>query len=163
MKALIVIVGGYVAIGLAVGVVALLRYKVKPLHMLEGLTPFGSVAACMALWPLILVAERSLALTRRRLSRGPIRTDWVVTEFQVPEAWIKDPVARLPQEFDWKAEGLTPVDNPGVKELLDMMVVGDELRRFSSDAESWQRLAGRAGFVLLRKRQQVAHLTTTMN
>jgi hypothetical protein len=55
------------------------------------------------------------------------------------------------------------VDNPGVKELLDMMVVGDELRRFSSDAESWKSLAGRAGYVLLRRGQQAAHLTTTMN
>lgn len=163
MKTLGAILGLYFSIGWVVGLVALVRSQAQPYYMLEDLSPIKSAAAAVVFWPLILLAEWDLERMRRRLREGPIRTDWVTREYQIPKSWIKDRVATRPQDFDWNTAGLTPEDNPGVKELLDMMVVGDELRQFRSDVDSWRRLSGRAGYVLLRGGQQVAHLTTIMN
>lgn len=47
--------------------------------------------------------------------------------------------------------------------LRAQMRDGDELWSFSSAPESWQQLCGRAGFVLVRDGQAVAHLVTMMN
>lgn len=49
------------------------------------------------------------------------------------------------------------------KELLAEMQPDDELWEFRSPPETWQHLAGRAGFAVIRKGEVVAVLTTMMN
>jgi len=49
------------------------------------------------------------------------------------------------------------------KALLAQMQPGDELWEFSSSEESWQHLAGRAGFALVRNGEVVASIVTMMN
>ncbi len=163
MKVLITILGWYLAIGWVVGIVALVRSRTNPLHLLDDLSPIKSAVAALVMWPIILLSDWEFRRTCRRLSEGPVRTDWVVTNYQVPAEWITQKVADSPGEFDCEGGRYTPEDNPGVQELLDLMVSGDELWRFNSGAESWQHLAGRAGYVVVRDGQQIAHLTTMMN
>jgi hypothetical protein len=40
---------------------------------------------------------------------------------------------------------------------------GDGIYKFSSDQESWDRLAGRAGYALIRDNQIIAEIITLMN
>ena len=71
----------------------------------------------------------------------------------------------------WETDRLT-VDEveaayPGMKPeweaLKAAMQPGDELWAFSSPAESWRHLAGRAGIVLLRNGEAVADMVTLLN
>ena len=163
MKTLAAILGLYLSTGWVVGLVALVRSRARPFYMLEDLSPIKSAAAAAVFWPMVLLKEWELKQTRRRLNEGPVRTDWVVTDYQVPAGWITQKVADSPGEFDWGGGRYNPTDNPGIKELLDLMVPGDELWKFSSSSESWRNLAGRAGYVVLRKGQQIAHLSTCIN
>ena len=163
VKVLITILGWYLAIGWVVGIVAMVRSRTNPFHLLDDLGPIKSAVAALVLWPMILLSEWEFRRTCRRPSEGPVRTDWIVTNYQVPAEWITQKVADSPGEFDWGRGRYNPPDNPGVKELLDLMVPGDELWKFNSGAESWRHLAGRAGYVVVRHGQQVAHLTTIMN
>jgi hypothetical protein len=47
--------------------------------------------------------------------------------------------------------------------LLAQMQPGDELWEFSSSQESWQALAGRAGFAVVRNGKVIASMVTMMN
>lgn len=163
MKVFVTILGSYLAIGWIVGVVAMVRSRTNPFHLLDTLGPLKSAAAALVMWPMVLLSEWEFQRTCRRLSEGPVRTDWVVTDHQVPAGWITARVVDSPGEFDWEGGRYNPSDNPGIQELLDLMVTGDELWKFNSGKESWQHLAGRAGYVVVRHGQQVAHLTTIMN
>ena len=163
MKVFVTILGSYLAIGWVVGVVALVRSRKNPFHLLDTLGPIKSAAAALVLWPMVLLSEWEFRRTCRRLSEGPVRTDWVVTDRQVPAGWITAKVADSPSEFDWENGRYKRQEHPGIQDLLDLMVPDDELWKFNSGKESWQHLAGRAGYVVLRKGQQVGHLTTVMN
>ena len=163
MKALITGLGLYLAIGWIVGMAALLRSRTNPYNLLEDLGPMKSAAASLALWPIVLLDEWQFQSMCRRLSEGPVRTDWITTDTRVPAKWITRKVASSSAEYDWENGHYNPADNPGIQELLDLMQPGDELWWFSTSKESWSRLCGRAGYVVLRDGQQVAHLTLIMN
>ncbi len=163
VKVLITILGSYLAIGWVVGIVALVRSRTNPFHLLDDLEPIKSAVAALVMWPIVLLSEWEFRRTCRRLNEWPVRTDWVVTDYQVPAVWITRKVANSPGEYDWEKGRHNPVDHPGIQELLDLMVPGDELWKFSSGAESWGQLAGRGGYVILRNGEHVAHLTTMMN
>lgn len=49
------------------------------------------------------------------------------------------------------------------KDLLSKRQPGDELWSYSSDAESWENLAGRAGYALVREGAVIAKVETVMN
>ena len=157
------ILGLYLAIGWTVGLVALFRSRTNQFYMLEDLSPIRSAAAAIVFWPLVLLEEWDLERTRRRLREGPVRTDWVVIDHQVPTTWVTRKVANSAGEYDWEKGRYKPAEHPGIQELLNLMVPGDELWKFSSSRESWSNLCGRAGYVVLRNGEQVAHLTTVMN
>jgi hypothetical protein len=163
VKILISILGVYLAVGWVMGMAALLRSRTKPLRLLDDLSPIQAAAAALALWPVVLLDEWTFRRMCRRLGEGPIRTDWVMTEIQIPNDWITQEVASDARAFDWGDGQYNPTDNPGLRELLALMTPGDELWKFSSSAESWRNLSGRAGYVVLRKGEQIAHLTTIMN
>jgi hypothetical protein len=163
VKALITTLGLYLAVGWIVGMVALLRSRRNPFKLLDSLGPMQSAAAAMSLWPAVLLAEWQFQQMCRRLSESPVRTDWIMTESQVPADWIRRKVVSDSAEYDWEKGRYNPTDNPGIRDLLNLMTRGDELWWFSSSDESWSHLSGRAGYVVLRNGQQVAHLTIMMN
>jgi hypothetical protein len=86
--------------------------------------------------------------------------NWLQTRVTVAEAEAAhlvqtdrlgpDPVPFGFQNEQWRA-------------LLAQMQEGDELWQFSSPAESWQHLAGRAGIALVRQGKVVASIVTLMN
>ena len=49
------------------------------------------------------------------------------------------------------------------KQLLAAMQPGDELWEFSSPADTWKHLAGRAGFAVVRNGNPIASLVTCMS
>jgi hypothetical protein len=49
------------------------------------------------------------------------------------------------------------------RELLSMMQDGDELRTFSTNNESWDNMAGRAGVSLVRNGETIYSIVTKMN
>jgi len=51
----------------------------------------------------------------------------------------------------------------GVKELIDQMQPGDQLRAFNSPRKAWKRRAGRRGYVVLRNGQPIAASITALN
>lgn len=163
MKLLVDLVSLYFTIGAVVAAVALARSDTAPFDLWSDNEPVTSILGTIALWPLSLFAEWDVLQRRRRLNQGPIRTDWVTKGLSVPKDWIATKVAGSPDDLDWHASGERPRRDSGVQELLDMMIPGDELWWFSSRDDSWRKLAGRAGYVLLREGKQIAHLTTLMN
>jgi len=157
------ILGAYVAIGLVVAIQTWIRSRKHPLLLIDNERPLLSALITVPLWPIVLPEQRAWTRRLRRLREQGVRTDWVMKEVEVPSAWIKTKLLSDPAEFDRQASGCNPADNPGVRELLDMMIPGDELWEFSSNDDSWRNLAGRAGYVIFRDVRQVAHLTTLMN
>ena len=82
----------------------------------------------------------------------------------VPPEWLFDPVDIDEMESDW-------LDKPGpygvpkkewVK-LKSQMEEHDEIFSFSSPPQSWENLAGRAGYALVRDGEVVASIVTMMN
>ena len=143
--------------------VALLRSRTNPFNLLDSLGPMKSAAASLALWPIVILDEGQFQSMCRRLRKGTVRIDWITTDARVTPKWITRKVANSSVEYDWENAHFNPADNPGIQELLDLMQPGDELWWFSTSKESWSRLCGRAGYVVLRDGQQVAHLVLIMN
>jgi hypothetical protein len=63
--------------------------------------------------------------------------------------------------------GTAPVafgfDNGRWRELITQMQDGDELWEYTSPAETWANMAGRAGYALVREGKIVGQITTLMN
>ncbi len=86
-----------------------------------------------------------------------------MTEF-VPYTWLFGVVDIDEIERDW-------LDKPGPygvpkkewMELKAQMKDGDEIRAFSSPNDSWNHLAGRAGYALVRKGKAITGIVTLMN
>ena len=85
-------------------------------------------------------------------------------EPEIPSQWLLDPVDMDEIELNW-------LDKPapyGVSRdewgsLKCLMKDGDVIHTFSSPPESWQHLAGRAGYAVVRQGQAVASVVTMMN
>ncbi len=86
--------------------------------------------------------------------------DWLTRKLTVEEAEAENLVSdeRL---------GLTPVPfgycNSEWRNLRAQIQPGDELWEFTSPAESWAQLFGRAGIALIREGEVVDSITTMMN
>lgn len=93
-----------------------------------------------------------------------VPTEWLDERITVAEAERRHPgirderLARHP-ELGRPFGGL----NAEWEALKAQMEPGDELWTFLSSAESWRRLAGRAGVALLRDGTAIAVITTMMN
>jgi hypothetical protein len=87
---------------------------------------------------------------------------------EVPAGWLKAVVGV--EEIDaWQAERATSDGRPleevaaGWIALKAKMLPGDEIWYFASDPESWQHLAGREGYALVRDGDVIDALVTAMN
>ena len=86
-----------------------------------------------------------------------------MTEF-IPSAWLQGAIDMDEIERDF-------VDNPGPygvsnqewEALKAQMKDGDEIRAFSSPPDSWNHLAGRAGYALVREGKAIAGAITLIN
>jgi hypothetical protein len=84
--------------------------------------------------------------------------------------WLTEKVSveRVEQDFTGADDGRVPnvpfgFQNAAWEELKGEMRPGDELWLFSSDNESWQRLAGRAGVCAVRDGDVVGSLVTRIS
>ena len=82
----------------------------------------------------------------------------------IPSSWLFDPIDVDEIESEW-------LDKPGPYgvaseewgELKSQMKEGDEIRAFSSPPDSWEHLAGRTGYALVREGIAIAGIVTWMN
>lgn len=86
--------------------------------------------------------------------------DWLIKTLTVEQAEAEHMVTderlgQMPVPFGFC--------NAAWKDLVARMQPGDELWRFSSSAESWQRLGGCGGIALIRRGEVVASVLTDMN
>jgi hypothetical protein len=89
----------------------------------------------------------------------------------IPAEWLKERISveQAERAHSVRLEDLGPDPVPfGYQknewlELRSSMQPGDELWNYSSSAESWAHLAGRAGIAVVRNGTVVAHLVTLMN
>lgn len=94
-----------------------------------------------------------------------IRSEWLDEKITVEEAERQNP--GLPN--DDRAERFPEIRkpfgflSPKWDALKAQMQPGDELWTFSSSAESWQNLAGRAGIALVRDKKVIATIVTRLN
>ena len=83
----------------------------------------------------------------------PITLEAAERAYMPPRDDRSDPAPRKPFGFN----------NAQWEELKAHMQPGDELWTFSSPADSWQHLAGRAGVALVRNKKVVGAIVTLMN
>lgn len=87
-----------------------------------------------------------------------------MTDEFIPDAWLLDPVDIDEIEAEWLDKpapyGVPSDEWAGLKA---QMQPGDKIHAFSSPPESWESLAGRAGYALVRGGKAVAGIVTMMN
>jgi hypothetical protein len=76
----------------------------------------------------------------------------------VPADWLREKVT-----VDQAEAQAIRGENQEWQAIKSGIEAGDEVWLFSSDAESWRHLAGRAGVVVVRDGVQVASMVTMMN
>lgn len=74
---------------------------------------------------------------------------------EIPSSWLYDSVDMDEIERDWLDQS-APYGVPGKEwaRLKSLMKNGDEILAFSSASESWQPIAGRAGYAVVREGRQ---------
>lgn len=101
----------------------------------------------------------------------------ITKQVQVAERWAREEIQRIKSERpypprEWLTERVTLADIGDVRSLSHRKwssvikaraTERDELWRFSSPADQWQNLAGRAGFALVREGRPIDHVVTLMN
>jgi hypothetical protein len=115
---------------------------------------FGALAA-----PLIVHAESAVAPDRELIERKTIaelEAEYTLRPDQLHESDRSGPRA----QFLLKPFGAL---NTQWEALKARMQPGDELWTFSTSAQSWQDLAGRAGVALVRHGEIIERLVTIMN
>jgi len=82
----------------------------------------------------------------------------------VPSSWLLDPIDIDEIESDWLDKpGPYGVPSRDWMELKAQMTERDEIRAFQSPPDSWEHLAGRAGYALVREGIAIAGIITMMN
>lgn len=82
----------------------------------------------------------------------------------VPSSWLLGVVDIDEIDRDWLDKpGPYGVDRSEWEALKSQMEEGDEIRAFKSPSESWENLAGRAGYALVRDGRAIAGFITLMN
>ena len=78
--------------------------------------------------------------------------------------WTKSEAAFPPNEWLTTRIGIEDIDRAEVgKNIMARLTERDELWEFSSPADHWENLAGRAGVALIRDGRSIAHVITMMN
>ena len=85
-------------------------------------------------------------------------------EQDIPSSWLFDPVDMDEIERDW-LDKPAPYGIPSDEwnRLKSLMEDGDVIHAFSSPSESWEHLAGRAGYAVVRDGQAIVSVVTLMN
>ena len=118
-----------------------------------------TTALAAVFWPAFI--PDVLAARRGVRTEGPsVPIDWLVTltsiEHEAATNVVTDPrLGPDPVPFGFQ--------HSLWKDLVAHFRPGDELWTYSSPAESWEHLAGRAGLALVRNKRVVAHICTLMN
>ena len=85
-------------------------------------------------------------------------------ESVVPESWLQQQLTVDEAETEYMHEG---IPFGGMIEewnaLKSQMLDGDEIWEFSSSADSWNHLAGRAGLALVRRAKAIDCIVTIFN
>jgi hypothetical protein len=116
------------------------------------------VASIVAVWPLATLAQE------KPRDEPCIPQSWLQEKTTVAEAEAANPgimddrVTRFPEAA--KPFGF---QNQEWEKFKALIAPGDELRKFSSPAESWEHLAGRAGVALVRDGVPIKIIVTLMN
>jgi hypothetical protein len=83
--------------------------------------------------------------------------------------WTKSEPSFPPNEWLTKRIGIEDIDRAkvgkkaGWSNIMARLTERDELWEFSSPADHWENLAGRAGVALIREGRSIAHVITMMN
>jgi len=122
---------------------------------------FIALASAAAALPCTVQAQQGKAQT---VERPMIPRSWLNEKTTVTEAEAANPGIR-----DGRAERFANAAKPfgfqnrRWEELKALVLPGDEIWTFSSPAESWERLAGRAGVALVRDGVPIRVIFTMMN
>ena len=82
----------------------------------------------------------------------------------IPSSWLLGVIHMDEIESEWLDKpGPYGVTSRDWMELMSQMKEGDEIRAFKSPPDSWEHLAGRAGYALVRKGIAIAGIVTLMN
>jgi hypothetical protein len=89
-----------------------------------------------------------------------------MAEQAIPKDWLQERATAAEAEAHHTSpEWPVPFGalNAEWEQMLTQMQPGDELWSFASPRESWEQLAGRAGYALVRDGVAIAVLVTMMN
>jgi hypothetical protein len=85
-------------------------------------------------------------------------------ESVVPQSWLQKQLTVDEAETEYMHEGIPFGDmNKRWDALKSQMMDGDEIWEFSSSADSWNHLAGRAGLALVRQGKVIDCIVTILN
>jgi hypothetical protein len=85
-------------------------------------------------------------------------------EPDIPSQWLFDAVDMDEMESDWLDKPAPyGVSREAWNRLKSLMEAGDVIHAFSSPSESWEHLAGRAGYAVVRDGQAIVSVVTLMN
>jgi len=76
-------------------------------------------------------------------------------EEYVSASWLRKKVDFEDLEYE--------ITKDDIDRFKDQMLEGDEIWRFSSGSSSWQNLAGRAGYALVRDGKAIDGVVSVMN
>ncbi len=81
----------------------------------------------------------------------------------IPKEWLEALTTVAEIESGFKQQRLAASWLEDWHALVDAMQPGDELWSFCSPPDSWQHLAGRAGFAVVRQGEVINTILTMMN